>query len=54
MGQGMSGGPAGLNSPQFPGQQQQFPAKGGQGQGYMQQGMYGRQGYPSGGGYSGR
>uniref|UniRef100_A0A673X386 Zinc finger, MIZ-type containing 1a n=1 Tax=Salmo trutta TaxID=8032 RepID=A0A673X386_SALTR len=53
MGQGMSGGPAGLNSPQFPGQQQQFPAKGGQGQGYMQQGMYGRQGYPGGGGYSG-
>uniref|UniRef100_A0A4W5RHT2 Zinc finger MIZ-type containing 1 n=1 Tax=Hucho hucho TaxID=62062 RepID=A0A4W5RHT2_9TELE len=53
MGQGMSGGPAGLNSPQFSGQQQQFPAKGGQGQGYMQQGMYGRQGYPSGGGYSG-
>ncbi|CAB1312809.1 unnamed protein product, partial [Coregonus sp. 'balchen'] len=46
MGQGMSGGPAGLNSPQFPGQQQQFPTKGGQGQGYMQQGMYGRQGYP--------
>uniref|UniRef100_A0AAZ3STQ4 SP-RING-type domain-containing protein n=1 Tax=Oncorhynchus tshawytscha TaxID=74940 RepID=A0AAZ3STQ4_ONCTS len=53
MGQGMSGGPAGLNSPQFSGQQQQFPAKGGQGPGYMQQGMYGRQGYPSGGGYSG-
>ncbi|KAL0964566.1 hypothetical protein UPYG_G00325720 [Umbra pygmaea] len=52
MGQGMSGGPAGLNSPQFPGQQQ-FPAKGGQAQGYMQQGMYGRQGYPAGGGYSG-
>ncbi|XP_055758743.1 zinc finger MIZ domain-containing protein 1-like isoform X2 [Salvelinus fontinalis] len=51
MGQGMSGGPAGLNSPQFSSQQQQFPAKGGQG--YMQQGMYGRQGYPSGVGYSG-
>uniref|UniRef100_A0A3P9APC1 SP-RING-type domain-containing protein n=1 Tax=Esox lucius TaxID=8010 RepID=A0A3P9APC1_ESOLU len=53
MGQGMSGGPAGLNSPQFPGQQQQFPPKGGPSQGYIQQGMYGRQGYPGGGGYSG-
>ncbi|KAM6956700.1 zinc finger MIZ domain-containing protein 1a isoform 2-T2 [Aplochiton taeniatus] len=54
IGLGMSGGGAGVNSPQYPGQQQQFPAKGGQGQGYMQQGVYGRAGYPGGpGGYSG-
>ncbi|KAJ8418263.1 hypothetical protein AAFF_G00139720 [Aldrovandia affinis] len=52
MASGMSGNSPGLNSPQFPGQQQQFSAKGGSGQAYMQQGVYGRPGYP-GGGFSG-
>ncbi|XP_045558246.1 zinc finger MIZ domain-containing protein 1 isoform X1 [Salmo salar] len=51
MGQGgMSGNNQGMNSPQYPGQQQQFPNKGQQNQAYMQQGLYGRQGYPGGGG----
>ncbi|XP_038149015.1 zinc finger MIZ domain-containing protein 1a isoform X1 [Cyprinodon tularosa] len=54
MGSGMSASAAGLTSPQFSAQQQQFPNKGGSGQSYMQQGMYGRPGYPGGpGGYSG-
>ncbi|XP_026164969.1 zinc finger MIZ domain-containing protein 1a isoform X3 [Mastacembelus armatus] len=54
MGSGMSASAAGLNSPQFSAQQQQFPNKGGSNQPYMQQGMYGRPGYPGGpGGYSG-
>ncbi|XP_062319394.1 zinc finger MIZ domain-containing protein 1a isoform X4 [Osmerus eperlanus] len=53
MGSGMSGSGGGLSSPQFSGQQQQFPSKGGSSQAYMQQGMYGRPGYPGGGGYSG-
>uniref|UniRef100_A0AAZ3S0G0 SP-RING-type domain-containing protein n=1 Tax=Oncorhynchus tshawytscha TaxID=74940 RepID=A0AAZ3S0G0_ONCTS len=51
MGQGgMSGNNQGMNSPQFPGQQQQFPNKGQQNQAYMQQDLYGRQGYHGGGG----
>lgn len=55
MGSGMSASAAGLNSPQFNAQQQQFPNKGGANQPYMQQGMYGRPGYTGGpGGYSGR
>lgn len=55
MGSGMSAGAAGLNSPQFNAQQQQFPNKGGSNQPYIQQGMYGRPGYNGGpGGYSGR
>uniref|UniRef100_M3ZLT6 Zinc finger, MIZ-type containing 1a n=1 Tax=Xiphophorus maculatus TaxID=8083 RepID=M3ZLT6_XIPMA len=54
MGSGMSASAAGLSSPQFSTQQQQFPSKGGSGQSYIQQGMYGRPGYPGGpGGYSG-
>ncbi|KAM9366043.1 zinc finger MIZ domain-containing protein 1a isoform 3-T3 [Pholidichthys leucotaenia] len=54
MGSSMSASAAGLNSPQFSAQQQQFPNKGGSNQSYMQQGMYGRPGYPAGpGGYSG-
>uniref|UniRef100_A0A3P9PPP0 Zinc finger, MIZ-type containing 1a n=1 Tax=Poecilia reticulata TaxID=8081 RepID=A0A3P9PPP0_POERE len=54
MGSGISASAAGLSSPQFSAQQQQFPSKGGSGQSYMQQGMYGRPGYPGGpGGYSG-
>uniref|UniRef100_A0A8C6VVI0 Zinc finger, MIZ-type containing 1a n=1 Tax=Nothobranchius furzeri TaxID=105023 RepID=A0A8C6VVI0_NOTFU len=54
MGSVMSASAAGLSSPQFSTQQQQFPNKGGSNQSYMQQGMYGRPGYPGGpGGYSG-
>ncbi|XP_035259796.1 zinc finger MIZ domain-containing protein 1a isoform X2 [Anguilla anguilla] len=53
MASGMSGSNPGISSPQFPGQQQQFPAKGGSSQPYMQQGMYGRPGYPGGGGFGG-
>uniref|UniRef100_A0A3P9HQ87 Zinc finger, MIZ-type containing 1a n=1 Tax=Oryzias latipes TaxID=8090 RepID=A0A3P9HQ87_ORYLA len=54
MGSGMPGSAAGLSSPQFNAQQQQFPNKGGSNQSYMQQGMYGRPSYPGGpGGYSG-
>lgn len=53
LGSGMSGSAAGLNSPQFSGQQQQFPSKGGPSQAYLQQGLYGRPGYPGGGGYGG-
>ncbi|KAG9341008.1 hypothetical protein JZ751_019761, partial [Albula glossodonta] len=49
MGPGMSNNNPNVNSPQFPGQQQPFPTKGGGGQGYMQQGVYGRPGYPGGG-----
>ncbi|MEQ2290000.1 Zinc finger MIZ domain-containing protein 1, partial [Ameca splendens] len=51
---GMSGNNPGMNSPQFPGPQQQFPNKGNSNQGYMQQGMYGRPNYPGGGGYGGK
>lgn len=54
IGAGMSANNPGLNSPQFPGQQQQFSAKGGSNQAYMQQGMYGRAGHPGAGGFSGR
>uniref|UniRef100_H2LYI3 Zinc finger MIZ-type containing 1 n=1 Tax=Oryzias latipes TaxID=8090 RepID=H2LYI3_ORYLA len=50
MGSGMSGNNPGLNSPQFPGPQQQFPSKGNSNQSYMQPGMYGRPSYPGGGG----
>ncbi|KAJ8284885.1 hypothetical protein COCON_G00037350 [Conger conger] len=53
MASGMSGSNPGINSPQFPGQQQQFPAKGGSNQPYIQQGMYGRPSYPGGGGFGG-
>ncbi|XP_072559894.1 zinc finger MIZ domain-containing protein 1a isoform X1 [Paramormyrops kingsleyae] len=54
MASSMSGNNPGINSPQFAGQQQQFPAKGGPSQPYMQQGVYGRPGYPgSGGGFGG-
>uniref|UniRef100_A0A3Q1KEI0 SP-RING-type domain-containing protein n=1 Tax=Anabas testudineus TaxID=64144 RepID=A0A3Q1KEI0_ANATE len=51
MGSAMSGNNPGMNSPQFPGPQQQFPNKGNSNQGYMQQGMYGRPNYPGGGGF---
>uniref|UniRef100_A0A8B9RKY4 Zinc finger, MIZ-type containing 1a n=1 Tax=Astyanax mexicanus TaxID=7994 RepID=A0A8B9RKY4_ASTMX len=53
IGSGMSASNPGINSPQFPGQQQQFSAKGGSNQAYMQQGMYGRAGHPGAGGFSG-
>lgn len=52
MGSGMSGNNPGMNSPQFPGPQQQFPNKGNTNQNYMQQGMYGRPNYPGGGGFA--
>uniref|UniRef100_A0A3P8YKY7 SP-RING-type domain-containing protein n=1 Tax=Esox lucius TaxID=8010 RepID=A0A3P8YKY7_ESOLU len=53
MGQGgMHGNNPGMNSPQYPGQHQQFPNKSQQNQAYMQQGMYGRQGYPGAGGFT--
>uniref|UniRef100_A0AAY4CKD8 SP-RING-type domain-containing protein n=1 Tax=Denticeps clupeoides TaxID=299321 RepID=A0AAY4CKD8_9TELE len=42
LGSGMAASNPGMNSPQFPGQQQQFPSKGGSNQAYMQQGMYAR------------
>lgn len=51
MGSGMSGNNPGMNSPQFPGPQQQFPNKGNANQSYMQQSMYGRPNYPGGGGF---
>uniref|UniRef100_A0A8C1AK11 Zinc finger, MIZ-type containing 1a n=1 Tax=Cyprinus carpio carpio TaxID=630221 RepID=A0A8C1AK11_CYPCA len=51
LGTSMSGNNPGINSPQFPGQQQQFSAKGGSNQAYMQQSMYGRPGHPGGGGF---
>ncbi|XP_058882369.1 zinc finger MIZ domain-containing protein 1-like isoform X2 [Acipenser ruthenus] len=53
MASGMSTNNPGMNSPQFPGQQQQFSAKTGSNQQYMQQGMYGRPSYPGGGGFGG-
>ncbi|XP_015201822.1 zinc finger MIZ domain-containing protein 1a isoform X7 [Lepisosteus oculatus] len=53
MASGMTGNSPGISSPQFPGQQQQFPSKGSSSQPYMQQGMYGRPSYPGGGGFGG-
>uniref|UniRef100_A0A673JLV8 Zinc finger, MIZ-type containing 1a n=1 Tax=Sinocyclocheilus rhinocerous TaxID=307959 RepID=A0A673JLV8_9TELE len=53
LGSGMSANNPGINSPQFSGQQQQFSAKGGSNQAYMQQSMYGRPGHPGGGGFGG-
>uniref|UniRef100_A0A672QU72 Zinc finger MIZ domain-containing protein 1-like n=1 Tax=Sinocyclocheilus grahami TaxID=75366 RepID=A0A672QU72_SINGR len=53
LGSGMSANNPGINSPQFPGQQQQFSAKGASNQAYMQQSMYGRPGHPGGGGFGG-
>ncbi|XP_005156910.1 zinc finger MIZ domain-containing protein 1a isoform X1 [Danio rerio] len=53
LGSGMSANNPGINSPQFPGQQQQFSTKGGSNQAYMQQSMYGRPGHPGGGGFAG-
>uniref|UniRef100_A0A8C5A1Y5 Zinc finger MIZ-type containing 1 n=1 Tax=Gadus morhua TaxID=8049 RepID=A0A8C5A1Y5_GADMO len=53
MGSGMPGNNQGMNSPQFPGNQQQYPNKGNSNQGYVQQGMYGRPNYPGGGGFGG-
>uniref|UniRef100_A0AAY3ZUM0 SP-RING-type domain-containing protein n=1 Tax=Denticeps clupeoides TaxID=299321 RepID=A0AAY3ZUM0_9TELE len=46
----MSGGNPGISSPQFPGQQQQFPPKGNNNQPFMQ---YSRPNYPGGGGFGG-
>lgn len=54
MASGMNNNSAGMNSPQFAGQQQQFPTKGASNQQYMQQSMYGRPNYPGGGGFAGR
>ncbi|XP_051523836.1 zinc finger MIZ domain-containing protein 1-like isoform X2 [Myxocyprinus asiaticus] len=47
----MAGGNGGMNPGQFAGQQ--FSSKGNPSQAYMQQGMYGRRSYPSGGGFGG-
>ncbi|KAM9197267.1 zinc finger MIZ domain-containing protein 1 isoform 2-T4 [Dugong dugon] len=51
MASGMTTSNPGLNSPQFAGQQQQFSAKAGPAQPYLQQGMYGRPNYPGSGGF---
>lgn len=51
MASGMTTSNPGLNSPQFAGQQQQFSAKAGPAQPYIQQGMYGRPNYPGSGGF---
>ncbi|XP_065409450.1 zinc finger MIZ domain-containing protein 1 isoform X25 [Chrysemys picta bellii] len=53
MASGMTTSNPGINSPQFAGQQQQFSAKAGSAQPYMQQGMYGRPNYPGSGGFGG-
>uniref|UniRef100_A0A8C4YKU0 Zinc finger MIZ-type containing 1 n=1 Tax=Gopherus evgoodei TaxID=1825980 RepID=A0A8C4YKU0_9SAUR len=53
MASGMTTSNPGINSPQFAGQQQQFSAKAGSTQPYMQQGMYGRPNYPGSGGFGG-
>lgn len=50
LGSGMSGNGPGMTSPQFSGPQQ---FNKGSGQGYMQQGMYGRPNYNGGGGFNG-
>ncbi|XP_036403384.1 zinc finger MIZ domain-containing protein 1a isoform X1 [Megalops cyprinoides] len=52
MAPGMSGNNPGIISPQFSGQQQQYPTKSSSSQPYVQAGVYGRGGYP-GGGFSG-
>lgn len=54
MASGMTTSNPGLNSPQFAGQQQQFSAKAGPAQPYIQQGMYGRPNYPGSGGFGAR
>lgn len=54
MASGMTTSNPGLNSPQFAGQQQQFSAKSGPAQPYIQQGMYGRPNYPGSGGFGAR
>lgn len=51
MASGMTTSNPGLNSPQFAGQQQQFSAKAGPAQPYIQQSMYGRPNYPGSGGF---
>ncbi|XP_004715358.1 zinc finger MIZ domain-containing protein 1 isoform X2 [Echinops telfairi] len=51
MASGMTSSNPGLSSPQFAGQQQQFSAKAGPAQPYLQQGMYGRPNYPGSGGF---
>ncbi|XP_031458831.1 zinc finger MIZ domain-containing protein 1 isoform X4 [Phasianus colchicus] len=53
MASGMTTSNPGINSPQFAGQQQQFSAKAGSTQPYIQQGMYGRPNYPGSGGFGG-
>ncbi|KAJ7324396.1 hypothetical protein JRQ81_017416, partial [Phrynocephalus forsythii] len=53
MASGMTTNNPGMNSPQFAGQQQQFSAKAGSNQPYIQQGMYGRPNYPGSGGFGG-
>ncbi|XP_020658190.1 zinc finger MIZ domain-containing protein 1 isoform X3 [Pogona vitticeps] len=53
MASGMTTNNPGMNSPQFAGQQQQFSAKAGSNQPYIQQGMYGRPNYPGNGGFGG-
>uniref|UniRef100_A0ACB8F7S3 Zinc finger MIZ domain-containing protein 1 n=1 Tax=Sphaerodactylus townsendi TaxID=933632 RepID=A0ACB8F7S3_9SAUR len=54
MASGMTTSNPGMNSPQFAGQQQQFSAKAGSNQPYIQQSMYGRPNYPGSGGFGGR
>uniref|UniRef100_A0A8B9FLN2 Zinc finger MIZ-type containing 1 n=1 Tax=Amazona collaria TaxID=241587 RepID=A0A8B9FLN2_9PSIT len=51
MASGMTTSNPGINSPQFAGQQQQFSAKAGSTQPYIQQSMYGRPNYPGSGGF---
>ncbi|KAF7470672.1 Hypothetical predicted protein [Marmota monax] len=51
MASGMTTSNPGLNSPQFAGQQQQFSAKAGPAQPYIQQSVYGRPNYPGSGGF---
>ncbi|XP_049615180.1 zinc finger MIZ domain-containing protein 1 isoform X1 [Syngnathus scovelli] len=53
MASGMTAPNPGMNASHFGGAQQQFPGKGNANQAYLQQGMYGRPGYPGGGGFAG-
>jgi hypothetical protein len=54
MASGMTTSNPGLTSPQFAGQQQQFSAKAGPAQPYIQPSMYGRPSYPGSGGFGAR
>lgn len=54
MASGMGTSNPGLSSPQFAGQQQQFSAKAGPAQPYIQQSVYGRPSYPASGAFGAR